>query len=107
MPETFFAKIITIGDGGVGKTTMLHRYKEGEFKDDTQMTYGVDFFVKELEIEGTKLLLQIWDLGGQDQFRFLHNERALGIKGGIFMFDLTRIDTLGMIEEWISLCRNR
>jgi len=64
-------KIITTGEGGVGKTTLLHRYVEGKFLADTRMTLGVEFFLKEIDLDGNKVLLQIWDFGGQERFRFL------------------------------------
>jgi len=57
-------KIITAGDGGVGKTTLLYRYVEGRFLADTKMTLGVEFFIKELNIKGESISLQIWDFGG-------------------------------------------
>ena len=44
-------KVITAGDGGVGKTTLLYKYIEGKFLADTRMTIGVEFFLKELTID--------------------------------------------------------
>ena len=44
-------KIITAGDGGVGKTTLLHRYIEGQFLVDTKMTIGVGFFQKDIILD--------------------------------------------------------
>ena len=99
-------KILTTGDGGVGKTTLLHRYKEGVFQENTLMTLGVGFFVKDLQIEETTVMLQLWDFGGQSQFRFMLQRYALGARGAIIMFDLTRLITLENIEEWVSICRN-
>ncbi|MBY8982818.1 MAG: hypothetical protein KGD57_07710, partial [Candidatus Lokiarchaeota archaeon] len=45
-------KVLTAGEGGVGKTTLLRRYVDGIFMADTRMTIGVEFFLKELIIEG-------------------------------------------------------
>lgn len=98
-------KVITCGDGGVGKTTLLHRYIEGVFLPDSLMTIGVQFHLKELEIEGKKLLLQIWDFGGQERFRFLLKNYAVGARGALILFDLTRISSLQQIEQWINICR--
>jgi small GTP-binding protein len=98
-------KIITTGEGGVGKTTLLHRYVEGKFLTDTKMTLGVEFFLKELDLDGNKILLQIWDFGGQERFRFLLQNYIMGAKGALFLFDLTRPFSLTCIDEWVKLCR--
>ena len=50
-------KVITAGDGGVGKTTLLYRYVEGKFLADTKMTLGVEFFLKEVNIKGEQINL--------------------------------------------------
>jgi small GTP-binding protein len=98
-------KIITTGEGGVGKTTLLHRYVEGKFLADTKMTLGVEFFLKEIDLDGNKILLQIWDFGGQERFRFLLQNYIMGAKGALFLFDLTRPFSLTCIDEWVKLCR--
>lgn len=98
-------KIITTGEGGVGKTTLLHRYVEGKFLADTKMTLGVEFFLKEIDLDGNKILLQIWDFGGQERFRFLLKNYIMGAKGALFLFDLTRPISLNCVDEWVKLCR--
>ncbi len=98
-------KILISGEGGVGKTTMLHRYIKGKFIDGLHMTIGVEFFLKELEIEGENVMLQIWDFGGQERFRFLLKNYARGAKGALLMFDLTRPVTLENLDQWVEICR--
>ncbi len=99
-------KVLTAGEGGVGKTTLLHRYIEGEFNANTKMTIGVQFFLKELEINSKRIILQIWDFGGQERFRTLLKSYANGAKGAILMFDLTRPLTLDRIDDWVDICRS-
>jgi small GTP-binding protein len=106
LPKPKVFKIIIAGDGGVGKTTLLHRYVEGKFIADTKMTIGVQFHLKELSINGHEVLEQIWDFGGQERFRFLLKNYAMGAKGALLLFDLTRILTLQHIGEWIEICRS-
>ncbi|MFX1357936.1 MAG: Rab family GTPase [Promethearchaeota archaeon] len=105
MPKKFILKILTAGEGGVGKTTLLHRFVEGRFSADTKMTIGVEFFLKELELDGQHCTLQLWDFGGQERFRFLLESYVLGAKGALLMFDLTRPMTLENLEQWVNLCR--
>ena len=105
MSKPLIFKILTAGEGGVGKTTLLKRYVEGKFHADTQMTIGVEFFLKEVTIEGIKVLLQMWDFGGQERFRFLLQSYAMGAKGALLMFDLTRPASLDKLDDWINIVR--
>ena len=105
MPKKFILKILTAGEGGVGKTTLLHRYVEGKFSADTKMTIGVEFFLKEIELDGKQCTLQLWDFGGQERFRFLLESYVLGAKGALLMFDLTRPMTLENLQQWVDIVR--
>ncbi|TFG01253.1 MAG: GTP-binding protein [Promethearchaeota archaeon] len=105
MPKKFILKILTAGEGGVGKTTLLHRYVEGKFSAETKMTIGVEFFLKEIEVDGKQCTLQLWDFGGQERFRFLLESYVLGAKGALLMFDLTRPMTLENLQQWVNIVR--
>ncbi|MFX1380245.1 MAG: Rab family GTPase [Promethearchaeota archaeon] len=103
--KSILLKVITCGEGGVGKTTLLFRYIEGRFLTETLMTIGVQFHLKELEIEGKKILLQVWDFGGQEHFRPLLKSYARGARGALLLFDLTRPSSLDRINQWVNICR--
>ena len=98
-------KICIFGDGGVGKSSFMHRYLHRMFKEDLKLTIGVDFGIKDLEIEGKEITLHIWDFGGEERFRILLPSYANGASGAIFMFDTTRYVSLQSADEWISLFR--
>lgn len=105
MASKYILKILTAGEGGVGKTTLLHRYVEGKFSAETKMTIGVEFFLKETKIDSKQCTLQLWDFGGQERFRFLLESYVLGAKGALLMFDLTRLITLENLEQWVNIVR--
>ena len=105
MSKPILLKVITAGDGGVGKTTLLYRYIEGKFLADTRMTIGVEFFLKEMIIGDKKILLQVWDFGGQEHFRPLLKNYAVGARGALLLFDLTRPSSLLRIDQWVNICR--
>ena len=69
------------------------------------MTIGVEFFLKNIELDDEKIVLQIWDFGGQERFRFLLKNYARGAKGALLLFDPTRPITLEKIGEWVEVCR--
>jgi small GTP-binding protein len=96
-------KVCIFGDGGVGKTTLTHRYLTGIFKDTYKTTIGMDFYVKKVEINGTKLSLQIWDFAGEEKFRFLLKSAVVGAHGTIFMYDITRFITYKNLNDWINV----
>ena len=103
--KKFILKILTAGEGGVGKTTLLHRYVQGQFSAETKMTIGVEFFLKEVIIDSKQCTLQLWDFGGQERFRFLLESYVLGAKGALLLFDLTRPITLDNLEQWVNIVR--
>ena len=103
MQETFL-KIIVCGDGGVGKTSFLNRYVNDKFNEDSEMTKGVNFFNKKIKKYGNAFEcdLTLWDLGGQEQFRFMLSECVDGAAGTLFLFDMTRFNSLDGIDEWMA-----
>ena len=94
------------GDGGVGKTTMLHKYVKGIFIESLQMTIGLDFFLKKMSIDAKNFTLQIWDFSGQERFRFLHDSYVNGADVGVLLFDLTRTFSLKNIPYWANILRS-
>ncbi len=96
-------KICIFGDGGVGKTTLVTQYLTGVFNVASEMTIGVEFRLKKLEIEGKKVSLQIWDLAGEKQFRFILPSYIDGSSGGIFMYDITRYVSFDHFNYWLEI----
>lgn len=96
-------KIILIGPGAVGKTSLLNRFVQNAFSDSYKLTLGVDFLVKGLELEhGIRAKLNIWDIGGQKRFDFMRRQFYKGAKGALLIFDLTRAETYTEMREWLS-----
>lgn len=48
-------KIIIIGDSGVGKTCLAHRFATGKFPERTEATIGVDFWERKLVLDGANI----------------------------------------------------
>jgi Ras-related protein Rab-18 len=96
-------KLCIFGDGGVGKTTLVNRYLTKVFDESLKMTIGADFYVKDLEIDGKKVVNRIWDFGGEQRFKVLLPSFAKGADGGIFMYDITRYTSIKNIDDWLSI----
>ena len=96
-------KICIFGDAGVGKTSLTYRYITNRFEQDTKLTLGVDIIAKDVDINDYKIKLQIWDFGGEERFRVFLPVYARGSAGGIFMYDITRKNSMDKINDWISI----
>ena len=95
--------MVVLGDGGVGKTSMVLRYCENAFKDDYIMTIGSNFSTKQVDLEeypNYLVKLQLWDLAGQKHFSFVRPPFYRGATAAIFVFDLTRRSSFQNILEW-------
>ena len=97
-----FYKICIAGNFGVGKTTLLHQYLERRFTPNVGSTIGSNFFVKNIKIPNVKIpiILQIWDLAGQEHFKWVRHEFYKGAKGIVYVFDLTRRKTFEDLINW-------
>ncbi len=111
-PIDFTFKILMCGSASTGKTSLSDRYISGIFDPDIKLTVGVEFYVKTIEIldstrKKRRVKLQIWDLGGESRFRFLLPTYCLGSSGVLFLYDLTRPETLLTLENWTQIVRER
>lgn len=59
------AKILMIGNSGVGKTNIMLRYCENSFNTAHMSTIGIDFKIKTVNVDDKRIRLQIWDTAGQ------------------------------------------
>jgi small GTP-binding protein len=101
-------KIVLLGDGAVGKTSLVRKYVLDEFDDRYKVTIGAKISKKTLEIRGNRLTLQIWDVLGQKGYTRVQKSCILGVTGAILVMDLTRSDTLGSLKDyWIPALRER
>ncbi len=91
-----------IGDPAVGKSTLRQRFMGETPSKEYIMTVGADFAVKHMEIENKKVILQIWDLAGQQMFNQILPSYYAGAKGALAVFDMTRPDTLSSIPLWVE-----
>lgn len=100
-------KVIIIGPGAVGKTSLIRRFVENRFSFNYKFTIGVDFLAKTLKIEEDRIVkLAIWDVGGQERFKFLRRNFYEGTHGAILVFDLSRANTFPKMKDWLIDMQN-
>jgi len=102
--QEFGFKITIVGDGGVGKTSLIKKFTKGTFEKDYMQTIGAQFSRYDMEIDGDLINLIFWDIAGQDDFKFLHPLFYRESKGCIIVFSLEENDlgeeSFSHIEDW-------
>jgi len=96
----FIFKIVLIGDATSGKTSLMRRYVDDTFNQETMTTIGVDFTVKTLVVNGSTVKLQIWDTAGQERFAPIGSMYYHGAKAVIFTYDITQKRTFDSLPRW-------
>jgi len=93
-------KIVLLGDGAVGKTSLRSKYMGEGFAADYTLTIGVDFATKDVIRDDKTFKAQIWDLAGQERFKFLQEKFLKGTQGILFVYDVTRVESLESAIDW-------
>ncbi len=91
-----------LGDSGVGKTSILEQYVNQVFTGHYKVTIGSDFLTKDLQVDGEKIKLQIWDTAGQEKYRSLSLAYYRGADACMFVYDVTDKHSFTNLGSWME-----
>ncbi|XP_072128361.1 EF-hand calcium-binding domain-containing protein 4A isoform X1 [Mobula birostris] len=100
-PDRMF-KVVFIGNSGVGKSSFIHRYCYDRFLTETNATIGIDFQVKSLVLDNTRVALQLWDTAGQERFRSISKQYFRKADGVVVMYDVTSEASFTAVRNWMA-----
>jgi Ras-related protein Rab-6A len=100
-PKKLF-KVCIVGDGGVGKSTMVQRLTTGMFIPQ-KITIGTDLATKDITLDNDTTRLQIWDFAGEKRFRIFLPNYARGARGCLLCYDITRRASFDSLDEWYKI----
>jgi Ras-related protein Rab-28 len=103
-PKNMQFKVILLGDGAVGKTSIAMRFAEDQFNQIYKQTVGVDFFIKRLKIPPNyEIALQLWDIGGQSIGSKMVKNYIGGAHAVLLCYDITNYESFANLEDWYRL----
>ena len=106
MNFNYLLKYVIVGDASVGKSNLLLRYTHGEFREEYQLTIGVEFGSNNLVINNSIYRIQIWDTAGQENFRSITRSYYKNSACALIVYDITRRESFVSLSDWIEDCKN-
>lgn len=109
--EAYVIKVVLIGEGAVGKSSLVQRYIHHSFNEEYLTTIGtsVASHLDLLSLEDGRPMgvkLSIWDImGNQNVLKQLADAYFKGARGALAVFDVTRPETLEGLKPWIAAAR--
>ena len=96
-------KVITLGDSGVGKTSIITRYTSGTFKEHRLSTAGSVFHFKDVVLkDGTKIKLKLIDTAGQEKYRAMAKSYYKNAQGILLIFSYDSKKSFDHMEKWLE-----
>ena len=93
-------QVLIVGNGAVGKSSMIQRYCRGTFTKSYKKTIGVDFLEKQLRVQGEEVRLMLWDTAGQEEFDCITRSYYRGAQACVITFSTTDRSSLLAVRRW-------
>jgi small GTP-binding protein len=101
-------KVIVVGQKNVGKSSLIRRYTENEFKKSIRPSNNVVFKIKTITVilynlKKVDIVLNIWDFAGENKFKLLLPAYTKAASAALLLFDLTNKNSLLEIKDWVKI----
>ena len=93
-------KVVILGDGGVGKSSLMNRFVNNEFDSQSFHTIGVEFLIKDINVGDSVYTMQIWDTAGQERFKSLRTPFYRGTDCCLLTFDVNDAQSFENLLMW-------
>ena len=93
-------KVVLLGDGGVGKSSLMTRFVSNKFNDQSFHTIGVEFLNRDVTVDGETFTLQIWDTAGQERFKSLRTPFYRGADCCLLVYGVDDLQSFRNLSMW-------
>ena len=105
MNQSLLFKCIVIGDSAVGKSSFIIRFTEDTFTSEYNITIGLEFSSRMMEVDGNPIKIQIWDTAGTENFRSVTRSFFRNAHAVILMYNVTERDSFLNCATWLDELR--
>ena len=103
--QNYNFKVVLLGEGCVGKTSLTLRYVRNEFNESHVTTIQASFLQKRLSIDGARVNLAIWDTAGQERYHALGPIYYRDSDGALLVYDITDQQSFERVQSWVKELR--
>lgn len=103
--EELMIKLILLGNGSVGKTSLATRFAKNKFKSEYQPSIGVNLLVKMVAYQDQFIKVLVFDTAGQEFMSSLRKQHYVGANGTVIVFDITSRQTFENLQRWVDEVR--
>lgn len=94
-------KLCLLGDAGVGKSCLVHRFVSDSFNASSPPTIGAAFMTKMMIVGDQAFKFNIWDTAGQERFKSLAPLYYRDAAAAILVYDITSDSSFHALKNWI------
>eukprot|EP00935_MAST-01C_sp_MAST-1C-sp1_P002880 g2880.t1 len=98
-------KVVLLGEGRVGKTSILLRYIRGEYDDKQVSTLQASYLDKKITVDNKSVQLSLWDTAGQERFHALGPIYYRDADGALLVYDITDEQSFVKVKTWVRELR--
>ena len=95
-------KLVILGEGRVGKTSILLQYFKKTFNEGQISTVNPNFYEKTVNSNGKSVQLKFWDTAGQEQFNAISALYYQNAVGALIVYDVSIFETFNKVKEWVK-----
>ena len=95
-------KIITLGESGIGKTSLITRFAHDIFEENHLASIGFEFLIKVLDIENKIIKIQLWDICGSERFKTVSPSYYRRTNGAIVAYDISDKWSFDQVKFWVN-----
>lgn len=93
-------KLVILGDVGVGKSSIVQRFVNGNFIALHEPTIGALFLTKRLRVADYTVKFEIWDTAGQERYHALTPMYYKNANAAIIVFDVSNASSFERGQKW-------
>jgi len=98
----YLFRYIIVGDINVGKSCIMLQFSSNQFREEHELTIGVEFSIKYLEIKNKNIKIQIWDTAGEEQFQSITKSYYRNAIGALLVYDISKKSSFEHLKKWLE-----